>query len=261
MRRIRLFIADVDSTHISRTVACIKRRQGIEIAGCSGDGFSAYRQILTVHPDVLLTDIQLPGLDGIMLLKDLSETSRPPAAIVCTSFYSTACVTAASRCGARYCLYKPLDYNRLPDVIEVCARRINRPAPGTGSQSGDPAKEQPDVCAALRALLREIGIPARLSGSVYLTEALAELLESDSSLRNLSKGLYADIAERANSSVATVERSLRLAISTAYTRGSLNTLFPSKPTNLEFLRFLLDRMRELQHPLPAASAEAAQSQR
>ena len=253
MRKLRLFVADVDGCHVERLERCLSECKDIVLEGRSADGREAYRYIASNHPDVLMTDVQLPGLDGLMLLKDLCQLPHPPISIICTRFYSEICVTRACRYGARYILYKPVDYRRVPEVIADCWKGSALP-----QASGKPSSGTQDSPAdALRALLRTMGIPARVSGSVYITESLQRLCEDDGLLRNLSKGLYADIAARMNTSAASVERSLRSAITTAYARGGLNGIFPGKPTNKEFLEYLMDRMRAPQKSAASPAMQAA----
>ena len=86
MEKIKLFIADANPEHIERVRHALAQSETLRIAGTSCDGRSALRQIVRLNPDALLTDIQLPGLDGISLLKELRYMKRPPVCIVCTRF-------------------------------------------------------------------------------------------------------------------------------------------------------------------------------
>ena len=75
------------------------------------------------------------------------------------------------------------------------------------------------VNAHIRNYLVSLGIPSKLSGCSYLTEAV-RLAKLDSTLmRNLSRGLYLEISRNLNSTPCRIERSMRSAISIAYHRG------------------------------------------
>lgn len=238
---IRLFVADTDEGHIQRVAQGVAGCPDICFAGSGGNGAHVLRQLSVSPVDVLITEVQLPGLDGIMLLKELRALRSRPAAIVCTGFYSQACVAKARSCGATYYMYKPVDYSRLPEVIRECHRArleaaANAPAP-------IPAAKQRNQAAVIRALLTEMGMPSRLTGSMYLSEALLAAGDDPSLLKNLSKGLYVEVAARMRSTPSRLERALRNAIRVACERGGLDRRFGHRPSNREFLVYMLDQFR------------------
>ena len=243
MRKIKVFVADVDDGHVESVRQSLRRCQEIELIGSATDGNEAFRQIMHCAPDMLITDIQLPGLDGILLLKALQATERPPVSIVCTQFYSGGCVSKARNYGARYYMYKPIDYGSLPDILWACWQGGCRQNKYPPSQSNVEANRLLRV-NAIRELIRDMGIPARLSGCQYLVESVLQLDENIALLRNLSKGLYAAIAERMDTTPAGVERSMRGAIASAYARGCLEGRFKTRPSNKEFIDYLYRRVNE-----------------
>ena len=106
---IKLYIADVDAGHVDMISQCVERSGKIRIVGRATDGNRALHDIGMYRPDVLVTDIQLPGLDGLTLLKDLQRVPYRPVSIVCTRFYSDLIVNKACRYGACHFMYKPID--------------------------------------------------------------------------------------------------------------------------------------------------------
>lgn len=239
---IRLFIADTDEEHIRRTVRGLARCPDMRVIGTGGNGAHVLRQLSLTPADVLITEIQLPGLDGIMLLKDLQSLRVSPSVIVCTHFYSPICVSRAWACGASYFLYKPLDYNRLPEIIRECHAAHMRVATDAPLSSAD--DHYPQRREAIRALLAEAGMPARLTGSLYLYEALMAAGEEPTLLKNLSKGLYAEVARRTQSTPQRLERALRNAIAIACDRSGLDRRFGHCPSNREFILYLMERLQE-----------------
>ena len=238
---ISLFISDTDRIHIEHMVNLTRRSPDLRIAGTCGNGEHTLRQLSVTPVDVLLTELQLPGLDGIMLLRELQKARYCPVTIVCTQFYSTACVNRVCACGAAYCLYKPLDYERMPEIIRACHadhRESMVHAEKRGIDSGEIRIED------IQALLSELGVPARLSGSQYLTMALSLAMRDTSLMKNLSKGLYAEVAARTHSTPACLERALRHAITVACQRGGLVKHMGRCPTNREFLLYLMEQLRQ-----------------
>lgn len=235
---IRLFIADTDPVFTAKAASSVSHAKGIEMAGCASDGMEALRRLSELPPCVLLTDVQLPGLDGISLLRRAQALKTPPVSIACARFYSDVILDCARQSGACYFLYKPIQYSCLPRVIESCwnARRARDAAPIPGPSQTDLPR--------LRELLHSLGIPSRMSGSAYAMEGMLKLMENESLLNNLSKGLYAELAGQMQTTPSRIERSLRSAIAHAYDFGSLGQHFSCRPSNRAFLRFVLEQMRD-----------------
>lgn len=237
---IRLFISDTDERHIDNIIETVKPCPDILVVGACGNGSHALRQLAMSPADLLITEAQLPGLDGIMLLRDLQRTQSCPACIVCTRFYSSACVEKARCFGATYFLCKPLDYRRLPDVIRDCHAIHLREVHGSAPGRHDAESNLADV---IRTTLTEVGVPPKLRGSQYFVEALLEACADPMLLRNLSKGLYVEVAEHTRTTPARLERSMRNAIAVACARGSLTSRLGHCPTNREFLLYMLEQLR------------------
>ena len=230
----RLYIADIDPVFIRSVRMALSACRRVEIAGEASSGRKALDDILRLKPDVLLSDIQLPELDGIALLREVRRLRQPPAVIVCTRFYSVVSMEWAYRYGAAFFLCKPVDFTSLPGLILDCAASGNPP-----SVVEDIDDERTRCAASVRALLGEFGISPKLNGSAYLVESVLKAREDGLLLRNLSRGLYQELARQMDSTVSRVERSLRSAIDVAYQRGSLSDHFPSRPSNRQFIEYLL----------------------
>lgn len=87
-------------------------------------GVSALRIARQDPPDVVITDLQVPEMDGIELCRALHELSADMPVIVVTGLVDTACVVEALRAGAEDYLSKPLDVDAvLISVQRAIARR------------------------------------------------------------------------------------------------------------------------------------------
>lgn len=253
MKRIRLFIADADAAFTEKVRTMLHKSPVIEVVGTAFSGAQALELLSAYRPDVLLTDINLPELDGITLLKRARCMREPPACIVCTGFYSELCVEYANRGGASFFLYKPVDFSRLPAIITDCWRCFRSISGDETSDPGVSGAVQGRV-DAVRARLRRVGVPSNLTGSLYITEAVLCLSADRRLLNNMKNGLYPQIAARTNSTPQRIERAIRCAVSAAYERGSLKRHFAEKPTNRSFLEIILrsvDQPDEKAIPLPS----------
>lgn len=74
------------------------------------------------------------------------------------------------------------------------------------------------------AFLREMGVPAKLTGYDYLMEAINMAAVDRSIIRRMTKGLYPAVAEKFQTTPARVERAMRHSVETAWDRGDLEAL-------------------------------------
>ena len=245
MKKCRFYIADMDEQFIARVRGVIARCTGIDIVGSTCNGRTALMESLRLKPDVVMTDIPLPDLDGISLLHEFQHISHAPSVIVCTRFYSEACMHFAYKYGASFFLCKPIEIAALPDMILQCGQSI-APASCSTEDAYHESKEERMRGAIVHNLLKEMGMSARLDGAAYFTEAAVYCHGDALLLKNLSKGLYAQLAQRMDASVSRIERSMRSAIAIAYERGTLSQRFTHRPTNREFIEYL---MRAVDHAM------------
>ena len=87
------------------------------------DGVAALR-CFEAHPaDVVVTDLKMPNMDGMELLKKLRERDRDVPVIVCTAFGDLATAVRAMREGAEDFLTKPIDFDALAVIVERARER------------------------------------------------------------------------------------------------------------------------------------------
>jgi DNA-binding NtrC family response regulator len=84
----------------------------------AADGFKALGKLEEFHPDVILTDLKMPGLDGIDFMEKAKAAAPGVVIVVMTAFGSISSAVAAVKKGAENYLTKPLEYEQLSAVIE-----------------------------------------------------------------------------------------------------------------------------------------------
>ena len=145
-------------------------------AGYAVDGFDSAAsalQALDVRgaPDLLFTDVRMPGDDGLVLLDKLKLAHPQLPVIVMSAYTDVASTAGAFRGGAHEFLSKPFD---LDDAIALAARTL----PDAADLVPDPISETPTSAAsgeligdtpAMRALFRAIGRLAQAPLSVLVT--------------------------------------------------------------------------------------------
>jgi DNA-binding NtrC family response regulator len=89
-------------------------------AETASDGYSALEKLETFRADAIITDMNMPGLDGFGLLKALRESGDMPPVIVLTAFGNVeTAVRTVHELGAFWYVEKPIQ----PNVLQVLLRR------------------------------------------------------------------------------------------------------------------------------------------
>ena len=79
-----VFIVD-DHEAFRRSARALLEADGFDVVGESEDGESAIDAIATLRPQVVLLDIQLPGIDGFDVAARVAGTADPPAVVLISS--------------------------------------------------------------------------------------------------------------------------------------------------------------------------------
>ena len=87
---------------------------GLEIVGCAEDGIEALELIREKKPDIAITDIRMPGLDGLEIAEKCVSDSDRPEFIMLTGYSEFEYVRRAMKSGAARYLLKPLDTDAKP---------------------------------------------------------------------------------------------------------------------------------------------------
>ena len=107
MPRGRVLIVD-DEANARTALAEILRDEGF-VTETAADGFKALGKLEDFHPDVILTDLKMPGLDGLGLLEKAKELAPDATVLVMTAYGTIGSAVDAVKRGAENYLTKPLD--------------------------------------------------------------------------------------------------------------------------------------------------------
>ncbi len=83
----------------------------------------ALHQIAENRPEVVLTDLKMPGKSGLILVEEVSKYQLPPEVVVITAFGTVETAVKAMRSGAYDYLNKPLEREELLMVVERAAEK------------------------------------------------------------------------------------------------------------------------------------------
>ncbi len=91
---------------------------GIEVIGTAEDGSIAHQMIMELHPDIILTDVQMPRMDGITLTQELINKNLNIKTIFISGHNDIDYVKSALRLDALDYILKPIDMEELSRVVE-----------------------------------------------------------------------------------------------------------------------------------------------
>jgi DNA-binding NtrC family response regulator len=112
----RVLVVD-DEVNARTALAELLREEGYDVE-IAADAFKALGKYDSFAPHVVVTDLKMPGMDGIDLVKTIRSNEDPAAVVVMTAFGAVQTAVNAMRAGAADYLTKPLDFGELLLVLD-----------------------------------------------------------------------------------------------------------------------------------------------
>ena len=181
--QLRVLIVDDEAPARKDLKRIIGKLGGVEVTGEASEGLEAVKLIRKLEPDVVLLDIQMPGLDGFQVVARIAGMERAPAIIFVTA-YDQYAIKAFEVHAVDYVL-KPVEEKRLAQAIER-SRRI---------RGG--AEPSPD----LKALLGAVGASAKRL-AVRQGESLVMVNVNDILYATVSEGSITIVARELEGSAS-----------------------------------------------------------
>jgi len=249
--KIRVLVADDNKDFAREIKNTLASNDKIEVVAVANDGREAYELTLETRPDVLLTDIIMPYMDGLALLGKINDNtvlSKKPKYIVFSSMGYENIITKAMNLGAGYFYAKPFDISDLvPRIFDMFSTDAPQQHNGVKNSS------EHDLETNITMYIQQLGVPAHIKGYQYIRDAITMVIEDMETINSITKLLYPSVAKHYNTTPSRVERAIRHAIEVAWDRGNpdvLNELFgytilgsKGKPTNSEFIALIADKIR------------------
>jgi two-component system, NarL family, response regulator DesR len=165
---IRVLLAEDQAMVRGALSALLNLESDIEVLGCVPDGEAAWREVQRLKPDVLVTDIEMPGITGLELVQRIQRHELPVKSIIVTTFARPGFLRRALDAGVSGYLLKDAPAENLAEAL----RTVHR-----GGRSIDPqlALEAWSEADPLNDRERQV---LRLAGGTvrnYLSEAIGKL--------------------------------------------------------------------------------------
>src|SRR5690242_7563932 len=158
--RVRVLIVDDEPPARKRLRALLADEPEVEVIGEAGSGTEAVTMIAAERPDLVLLDIQMPGLDGLGVIREIA--SHDPPLIVFVTAHDEHAIKAFEVEAVDYVL-KPVLEPRLREAVRRAVERIRR------GGSGDTTREIArllDRYAQSQSSQPATRLPIRRDGSV-----------------------------------------------------------------------------------------------
>ena len=181
---IRVLLAEDQAMVRGALAALLGMEADIEVVGAVADGESAWRELQRLQPEVLVTDIEMPGLTGLELAQRIARHELPVKVVIVTTFARAGFLRRALEAGVAGYLLKDAPAERLAEALRQVHRGGRAIDPELALEAwgeADPLNDRERQVLRLAGEGRTSGeIAAQLNlsqGTVrnYLSEAIGKL--------------------------------------------------------------------------------------
>jgi CheY-like chemotaxis protein len=122
MSPVRVLIVD-DNADLRATLRSILEFMGHKVVGEAWDGVRAVKLVQQEHPDIIVMDVAMPGMDGITAARKI-QSVRPTPIVLLTAHDTPNLIEQARDAGVGAYLVKPPDANELNRAIIITLARF-----------------------------------------------------------------------------------------------------------------------------------------
>ena len=181
---IRVLIAEDQTMILGALAALLEIERDLSVVGRAASGPDALAMTLREKPDVLLTDIEMPGMSGLDVAAELKSRGSRARVIILTTFARPGYLRRALDVGASGYLLKDAPSSRLAEAIRTVAaggRAIDPELAAEAWSEADPLTDRErqvlrlaDEGLSSEAIARQLSLS---EGTVrnYLSEAIGKL--------------------------------------------------------------------------------------
>jgi len=121
-RVIRLLLAEDQAMLRGALAALLGLESDLEVVGAAADGEAAWRDLQRLQPDLLVTDIEMPGLTGLELAQRIQRQQLPVKVVIVTTFARAGFLRRALDAGVCGYLLKDAPAEQLAEAL----RKVHR---------------------------------------------------------------------------------------------------------------------------------------
>ena len=194
--------------------------------------------------DIILLDLIMPKKDGLYVLEEMKNNNIDKKVIVETSYNASEVIREVAEYDVNYFILKPFDLEDLEKKIYDVFKKKNE-------KNIDFYNSNLQV--SISKMLHDLGIPSHIKGYQFLRDAVKMIFDDPNMIGGITKELYPELANKYNTTVSRVERSIRHAVEVSWNRGDIDLMEKifghsvdidrAKPTNSEFIVTIADKLR------------------
>ncbi len=211
MSIVRIMLVDSNAAFVKGTRDTLQREDDLEVVATAYDGAEALKTALTARPDVMVTGLVMPVLDGFALMEALFRAKLGIRVVVLSELTRDCFIRQAMSLGACYYMIKPVDpavlVSRVRDSVHF-------------EDVGTLASPVGNLEDPVSPLLASVGITPGTAGHRYLHLAVTMAARMESLSGRITTEIYPAVARAFQTDQRNVERAIRHAIRTACTLGS-----------------------------------------
>ena len=151
---MKVLIVDDEAPARDRLTHMVSSMTDMEMSGHAANGLEAVRMVQDSHPDVVLMDIRMPGMDGLEAARHLSEMDEPPA-IIFTTAYSEHALEAYDANAVDY-LVKPIRQEKLEKSLAKARKLTKAQVAALNIETDNSGRSH--ICARIRGNLELIPV-------------------------------------------------------------------------------------------------------
>lgn len=198
---IRVVVVD-DSELMRRGLALLLHTADqVEVVGEAADGREALAVVAKVGPDVVLSDAQMPLLDGVGLVGELSRTHPGLPVVVLTTFDDDHVVRAAMAAGAAGFLLKSTSIDGLLQALDAAASGglVLDPRVARAAFAAQPTRDPGPLATLTRT---ERLVAAEVATGASNAEIAARMVLAEGTVKNHVSALLRKLGQRDRTALA-----------------------------------------------------------
>lgn len=166
---LKVIIAD-DERLICRLVQALADWDslGMEVVAMAENGLEAMELVRSERPDVLITDIRMPGCDGLELIRSAKQLMPELEVVIISGYAHFEYAQSAMKYGAGYYLLKPIKQAELMETLEKIRERCEARLEMRTSRARQHQNSQKDLSRIRESLMKDLlsGNPVNLTGEI-----------------------------------------------------------------------------------------------
>ncbi|TAN07902.1 MAG: response regulator transcription factor [Rhodanobacteraceae bacterium] len=119
---MRVLLAEDQAMVRGALAALLALEPDIEVLGSAADGEAAWREVQRLKPDILISDIEMPGLTGLELAQRIQRHELPIKVVIVTTFARSGYLRRALDAGVSGYLLKDAPAEKLADSLRLVQR-------------------------------------------------------------------------------------------------------------------------------------------